>query len=351
MDHSPSPPGLRIEDYDYALPPERIAQQPAEPRDAARLMVLDRRSGQVSHHVFAELDTLLRPEDVLIANRTRVVPARLLGRKHPTGGQVEALLLRQTGPGEWEALVRPGRRLAPGARVRFSRDDEAIEAEVADRLPGGHRLLRFAEDLDAERLARLGHVPLPPYIKGWVGDPERYQTVYGDRPGSAAAPTAGLHFTPQLLDRLRARGIRMEYLTLHVGPDTFRPIRGDDVRKHEMHAEWIEVPAPVITAIQEARRRGGRAVAVGTTTVRALEGAAAAGAGAAGWSGWTRLYITPGHRFQLVDAMITNFHLPRSTLLVLVSAFAGRERILAAYQEAINRGYRFYSFGDAMLLI
>ena len=343
---------LRTEQFDYALPRELIAQAPAEPRDAARLLVLDRLGGRLSHHVFADLDRLLHPGDLLVANRTRVLPARLVGSRVPSGGRFEALLLGETGAGEWEALVKPGRRLRPGARVEIVRDGDSLPAEIGERLTNGARRLRLVQaEIPPSRLLALGEPPLPPYIKGWSGDPERYQTVYGDRPGSAAAPTAGLHFTPRLLARLRAAGVGLEFVTLHVGPDTFRPVRVERVAAHEMHAEWAEVSGRTRAAIATTRRRGGRVVVVGTTTVRALESATLFGSSTAGWSGWTRLFITPGHRFRSVDALITNLHLPRSTLLMLVSALAGREMTLAAYREAILRRYRFYSFGDAMLIL
>jgi S-adenosylmethionine:tRNA ribosyltransferase-isomerase len=359
----------RTADFDYELPQELIAQAPAEPRDAARLMVVDRRTGRLAHRIFAELDQLLTPNDLLVANRTRVMPARLVGQRVDSGGRAEALLLRQTNEHEWEALVRPGRRLQPGALVEFAGNGNKLVVEVGSRLPGGQRRLRVAEPrVAAEQLLALGQAPLPPYVDHWSGEFERYQTVYADRPGSAAAPTAGLHFTPGLLARVREAGVGLKFITLHIGPDTFRPIRVASLACHQMGAEWAEVGSETMAAIRRARQRGGRVVAVGTTTVRALESVAARqrqtrtvgtpeggradiAPGRGGWSGWTRLFIQPGHRFRWVDAMITNFHLPRSTLLVLVSAFAGRERIMAAYQAAVEQEYRFYSFGDAMLLV
>lgn len=340
---------LRTDDFNFDLPAELIAQTPAEPRDTARLLVLNRESGTLDHRVFRELDQLLQPGDLLIGNRSRVWPARLVGRRGDSGGRVGALLLRQAESGDWEALVRPGRRLQPGTRVVFERAGRSVEVEIRARLASGGRLLRVLGPADSSDLLEVGETPLPPYIRGWSGDPERYQTVYGDRPGSSAAPTAGLHFTPELLDRLVRRGIGFDFVTLHVGTDTFRPIRATMVDEHDMHAEWAEVPAAVLARVAETRAGGGRVVAVGTTAVRSLESAVDAAAGD-GWSGWTRLFIRPGHRFQLVDALITNFHLPRSSLLLLVSAFAGRENILSAYREAVARRYRFFSFGDAMLL-
>jgi S-adenosylmethionine:tRNA ribosyltransferase-isomerase len=345
---SPEWSEARTADFDYELPRELIAQTPAEPRDAARLMVVDRRTGRLAHHTFAQLDQLLTPKDLLVANRTQVMRARLVGQRVGSGGRAEALLLRQTGEHEWDALVRPGRRLQPGSLVEFARNGNRLVAEVGSRLSGGRRRLRIAEpSVNAEQLLALGEAPLPPYIDSWSGELERYQTVYADRPGSAAAPTAGLHFTPRLLARLREIDVGLEFITLHIGPDTFRPIRAGSLASHRMHAEWAEVPGETTAAIRTTRERGGRIVAVGTTTVRALESVAAEEQ----QSGWTRLFIRPGHRFQWVDALITNFHLPRSTLLVMVSAFAGRQRVMAAYREAIEREYRFYSFGDAMLLV
>ena len=349
--HSHSPVlDFRTDAYDYALPRERIAQTPTEPRDSARLLMLARSGVAVAHHFFYELDRLLHPGDLLVANRTRVLPARLSGRRVGSGGRVEALLLAQYDAESWEALVRPGRRLRPGSEVEFERQGRVMKVEVGDRLSNGGRLLRLPRGESSKQLLALGTPPLPPYIKHREVDPDRYQTVYGDRLGSAAAPTAGLHFTSALLERLVRRGVRLEFITLHVGTDTFRPIRRDRVDEHELHAEWAEVDAGVLAALAQTRARGGRVVAVGTTTVRALESAAPATAHPGGWRGWTDLYIGPGHHFQHIDAILTNFHLPRSTLLVLVSAFAGRERVLAAYQAAIAEGYRFYSFGDAMLL-
>jgi S-adenosylmethionine:tRNA ribosyltransferase-isomerase len=340
---------LRTEDFDYQLPLELIAQRPAEPRDASRLLVLNRSTGEVTHSCFSDLLTFLRSGDLLVANRTRVIPARLAGERVSSGGRVEALLLRRLEPGCWEALIRPGRRIRLGDTVAFGCGNGAVQVVIGARLPGGRRVLRLLDADDALLLA-IGGLPLPPYIKRWQGDPERYQTIYADRPGSAAAPTAGLHFTPDLLRRLRDHGVELHHLTLHVGSDTFRPIRSESLAEHQMHAEWAEVPATVLDAIADTRRRGGRVIAVGTTSVRALESAALRRAPSGGWTGWTELFIKPGFRFRYVDALLTNFHLPRSTLLVLVSAFAGRESILAAYQEAVRHRYRFYSFGDAMLL-
>ena len=353
-DASPAP--LPTDQFDYHLPPELIAQRPAEPRDASRLLVLDRRTGRVEHAVFREVGRWLRAGDLLVVNRSRVVPARLAARRRPGGGAAEILLLRRREPGTWEALVRPGRRLAPGAELDL---DGGIVGRIVERTAAGGRLIRFSRDesrgdaIDDAVLA-LGRLPLPPYIHDYTGDPERYQTVYGDQLGSAAAPTAGLHFTPGLLAALQAAGIGLATVTLHVGLDTFRPVKVDDLRAHEIHRETCTVPPETARAVAETHQRGGRVIAVGTTTVRTLETAGqAAGPGAAisAWSGETALFIVPGYRFRVVDGMVTNFHLPRSTLLALVSAFAGRERIFAAYDEAIHERYRFFSFGDAMLIL
>jgi S-adenosylmethionine:tRNA ribosyltransferase-isomerase len=344
-------PSLPTDLFDYDLPSELIAQAPAEPRDASRLLVLDRRTGSIEHARFGEIGRWLRPGDLLVLNRTRVVRARLAARRRPGGGAAEILLLRRHAPGLWETLVRPGRRLPPGVLVDL---DGGIVGEIGERTAAGGRLIRFEGpgDVDAAILA-IGSLPLPPYIHGYAGDPERYQTVYGDRPGSAAAPTAGLHFTDALLARLREQGVNTATVELQVGLDTFRPVATDDLATHEIHREWCEVPVETVQAIERARDRGGRIVAVGTTTVRSLETAASAAperGTIAPWQGDTSLFIVPGYRYRVVDALVTNFHLPRSTLLALVSAFADRDTILRAYREAIAERYRFFSFGDAMLI-
>lgn len=351
-----SPAPIPTDQFDYELPSELIAQAPAEPRDFSRLLVLDRATGRLEHTVFREIGRWLRPGDLLVVNRSRVVPARLAARRRPGGGAAEILLLRRQEPGIWEALVRPGRRLTPGVEVELG---NGIVGRIVARTPAGGRLIQFTrdagltDDVDDAVLA-LGRLPLPSYIHDYTGDPERYQTVYGDQPGSAAAPTAGLHFTPDLLASLQAQGIGLATVTLHVGLDTFRPVKVEDLSMHEIHRETCTVPSETARAVSDAQDRGGRVVAVGTTTVRSLETAAGIG-GEDGeivpWSGETSLFIVPGYRYRVVDAMVTNFHLPRSTLLALVSAFAGRERILAAYAEAIRERYRFLSFGDAMLIV
>ena len=336
---------MQLADFDYVLPPERIAQTPMEPRDAARLLILGRSTGETDHRHVRDLPELLRPGDVLVANRSRVLPARVHGTLRG-GGRAELLLLRRLGVGRWEALCRPARRLRAGDVVHIT---EGLSARIAAAGPEGLRELSVvSESGDADvALLAAGSTPLPPYIRGWSGDPERYQTIFADTEGSAAAPTAGLHFTHDLLEHLSSSGVRLATIVLHVGLDTFRPVTEADPRAHRIHREWYEVPSEARASIEETRARGGRVVAVGTTVVRTLETWSATGV----TEGWSDLFILPGHRFAMVDALITNFHLPRSSLLMLVSAFAGRERILAAYADAINHEYRFYSFGDAMLLI
>ncbi|MGI9147474.1 MAG: tRNA preQ1(34) S-adenosylmethionine ribosyltransferase-isomerase QueA [Chloroflexota bacterium] len=339
---------MRVSDFDYSLPQVLIAQQPVEPRDAARLLLLSRHGERApsdgDFHV-RDLPNLLRAGDLLVANRSRVLPARIRGQLSG-GGRAEFLLLRQHGPGLWEALARPGRRLRPGDRVTVTTD---LALRITAAFPDGLRHIQVetdAADHDAALLA-LGSTPLPPYIRGWVGDPERYQTIFADAQGSAAAPTAGLHFTRGLLDRLAAHSIGFATVVLHVGVDTFRPITHDDASAHHMHREWYSVPPEVVQQIAKTRLAGGRIVAVGTTVVRTLESWAATGEP----EGWTELFIVPGYPFAIVDGLLTNFHLPRSTLLMLVSAFAGRERTLAAYAAATRAGFRFYSFGDCMLIV
>jgi S-adenosylmethionine:tRNA ribosyltransferase-isomerase len=350
LDILPADPlDMRTADFDYELPPELIAQTPIEPRDSARLLVVHRESGLFEHRVFRDLVDYLHPGDLLVCNDSRVIPARLRGRK-PTGGQVEVLLLTPRDECTWQALVR-GKGLHPGTCIYI--EDPAgykvtiatIVAEEAD----GIRILEFDSPI-TPLLPQIGEVPLPPYIHEPLPDPERYQTVYARVAGSVAAPTAGLHFTPELIARLQAMGVRFAFVTLHVGLGTFRPVQSEDVEKHKMHPEWAMLSAEVVDQIRTTRAAGRRCLAVGTTVVRVLETAARSGE-LAPFSGWTDLFITPGFPFRVVDAMITNFHLPRSTLLMLVSAFAGRELILRAYQEAIRLRYRFYSFGDAMLLL
>ena len=343
---------MRTSDFAYELPERLIAQTPLEPRDSSRLLVLSRATGEIAHRVFRDLPDYLRPGDLLVANDSRVIPARLYGRRAETGGRVEALLLTRREADVWEALVRPGKRLREGARVEFGCNGVAVPAEVVGRTASGGRLLRFAPGAAAE-LERVGVTPLPPYIKAPLVDPERYQTIYARERGSVAAPTAGLHFTPALVARLEAMGVSFAYTTLHIGLDTFRPVQEDEVEAHRIHSEYCTLAPAMAAKINAARATGGRVVAVGTTAVRTLETAArraAPGEAVAPFAGWTDLYIYPGHAFRAVDCLVTNFHLPRSTLLMLVSAFAGRDLVLHAYREAVAREYRFYSFGDAMFV-
>jgi S-adenosylmethionine:tRNA ribosyltransferase-isomerase len=346
---------MRAADFDYHLPAERIAQTPAEPRDSARLLVVHRATGTLEQATFRDIGRWLQPGDVLVANDSRVLPARLHGHKADTGGAVEVLLLRPVDERTWAALVRG--RVHPGSRLAFATAGGTVyRAEVVRVDPDGARLVRFDAPVDA-LMAAAGDVPLPPYIHTPLTDPERYQTVYGRVAGSAAAPTAGLHFTPDLIAALSRQGVRVAFVTLHVGLDTFRPLETDDIAAHVIHAEWCTVPTATVAAVNSARARGGCVVAVGTTAVRVLETAASAaaagdsGAVLAPFSGWTSLYITPGHHFRAVDALITNFHLPRSTLLVLVAAFMGKPLLDRTYATAIADGYRFYSFGDATLVL
>ena len=356
---------LRTADFDYDLPQEFIAQTPIEPRDHARMLVLDRATGAVSHQHIYDLPSYLRPGDLLVLNDTRVIPARLLGRKE-TGGKVEIFLVRALEDGRWQAMVR-GKNLTVGKRILVGNQEGArVWATIAKQLDGPLRIVSFDEPID-DLLDDLGQVPLPPYIHTALADPERYQTVYSRHEGSVAAPTAGLHFTPELLFDLRARGVQFAYVTLHVSLDTFRPVSEADPRQHDIHSEWLEFSSNTARMVNDTRLRGDRIIAVGTTSVRALETAAKIALGLSpcdpapsnlvcGWqttaafTGDTDLYILPGHHFRAVDAMLTNFHLPRSTLLMLVSAFAGKENIDRAYAEAIARRYRFFSFGDAMLI-
>lgn len=338
---------MKTSDFDYHLPPESIAQTPAEPRDSSRLLVLDRKTGTLTHRIFHQITDYLRPGDLLVLNQTRVIPARIFARK-PTGGRVELLLLRREDTLIWEALVG-GKGLINGKTLTV---EDGPQAEILAVLEGSRRRIRFETPIEPY-FPKVGHVPLPPYIHAELKDPERYQTVYSREPGSAAAPTAGLHFTPHLLEQLQTKGVRLAYVTLHVGLDTFAPVTEDDPAEHKIHTEWCELPQSTADAINETRAAGGRVIAVGTTSVRTLESATVDGGPltVSPFTGNTSIFITPGYQFKVVDAMITNFHLPKSTLLMLVSAFAGRETILHAYETAIQEGYRFFSFGDAMLIV
>ena len=345
---------MKRSDFYYDLPDELIAQFPAPERDGARLMVLDRQVQAISHRAFRDLPDFLRAGDCLVLNETRVFPARLRGFRAETGGAVELLLLRPDGDC-WEVMARPGRRLREGAEIAFEGVDAV--AVVKAVLDSGHRRVRFVGSASVDDLlAAQGHIPLPPYIRreDSAEDRERYQTVYARVSGSVAAPTAGLHFTPDLLARIEAMGVAVARVLLHVGPGTFKPVAVDDVRKHEMDAEFYEVGAEAAEAVNQCRADGGRVIAVGTTSVRTLETAAVRAED--GWrlqpgSGWTRLFLYPPYDFKLVDALVTNFHLPESTLLMLVSALAGREFVMDAYREAVDQRYRFYSYGDAMVII
>ena len=355
---------LRVDDFDYPLPEAAIAQTPVEPRDASRLLVLDRGRSRpgvpiLEYTTFRQVGDWLRPRDLLVINDSRVIPARLRGTRGG-GGAAEVLLLRELAALEWEALVRPSRRLRVGDRVDLASGDSL---EVRGRAGDGTRIVRFGRDPQAV-MAAAGEMPLPPYIRDRSSPPERYQTVYAQPPGSAAAPTAGLHFTPKLLASLQAAEIRLARLTLHVGLDTFRPLEGEFIDQHRIHTEWYEIPSDTAAAIAQTRASGGRVVAVGTTSVRVLETAARGSLdpGNSANVGWTDLYITPPYRFGAVDALVTNFHLPRSSLLLLVTAFVeagmtgtdayqARDTLLAAYAQALQAGYRFFSFGDAMLIV
>ena len=341
---------MKTSDFDYHLPESSIAQKPVEPRDSSRLLVLHRDTGELEHRIFRDVTDYLNAGDLLVLNQTRVIPARIFARKE-TGGRVELLLLRRCDTLTWEALVG-GKGLRVGKNVKV---ENGPSAEILEILDGSERLIRFSEPIEPY-FPKVGHVPLPPYIHEKLNDPERYQTVYAKELGSAAAPTAGLHFTPRLLEELQVKGVRIAYVTLHVGLDTFAPVTEDDPQEHKIHTEWCELPQETADLINDTRTRGKRVIAVGTTSVRTLESAtqpltADSQKLISAFIGPTSLFILPGYRFKVVDAMITNFHLPKSTLLMLVSAFAGRGKILETYQAAINEGYRFYSFGDAMLIL
>ena len=339
---------MKKSDFYFELPPELIAQTPLEKRDSSRLMCMDRETGEVSHRVFSDLAELLRPGDCLVMNDSRVLPARLLGTRE-TGGAVEVLLLRDLGGGEWECLTRPGRKTRPGTRLSFGGGE--LSADVVSVAEGGNRVIKFNYDgIFLEVLERLGKMPLPPYIKEELQDSERYQTVYSRELGSAAAPTAGLHFTKELLEKIAAKGVRECFVTLHVGLGTFRPVKEDEIEDHDMHSEFCIIPEETARIITETKRAGGRVVCIGTTSCRTIESFANEDGTVDAKSGWTDIFIYPGYRFKCMDALITNFHLPESTLVMLVSAFAGREHILNAYNEAVANKYRFFSFGDAMYL-
>jgi len=340
---------MRTSDFFYDLPEELIAQHPLPERSASRLLVLEGENGAITHRHFSELPDILLPGDLLVINNTRVIPARLMGVRADTGKMVEILLLKRLDLDHWETLARPGKKVREGNRLIFL--PGRLEAEVAEVLDNGNRIIRFFYEGSWEAiLEEAGTVPLPPYIHEKTDDPERYQTVYAVEPGSSAAPTAGLHFTDAIFDRIRARGIDVAELTLHVGLGTFRPVKCEDIADHIMHTEWYDFPQEAALKIHQTRARGGRIVAVGTTCCRTLESVYRADPTMMASSGWTDIFIYPGFKFGVVDAMVTNFHLPESTLIMLVSAFSGKENVLRAYQEAIQEQYRFFSFGDAMYL-
>ena len=340
---------MKTSDFYYDLPEELIAQTPIERRDASRLMTLDRVTGKTGHCHFYELPDFLRSGDCIILNDSRVLPARLLGQRLPGGGACEVLLLADRGMGTWECLVRPGRKMRLGAKLSFGEGE--LTAEVVGELEDGNRLVHFVyQGIFLEVLERLGKMPLPPYIKAELQDRERYQTVYSRHTGSAAAPTAGLHFTPELLRTIQTKGVEIGYVTLHVGLGTFRPVKEENITDHAMHSEYCILSQGTADLINQTKASGGRCVCVGTTSCRTLESWAGEDGHMEAKSGWTDIYIYPGYRFKVTDALVTNFHLPESTLIMLVSAFAGREHVLAAYQEAVRERYRFFSFGDAMFL-
>ena len=341
--------GLKTSDYFYELPPELIAQDPLEDRSSSRLMVLDQKTGAVSHHVFREIPSFLRPGDCLVLNNTRVIPARLMGVREETGGAVEVLLLKRRTGDVWECLVKPGKKARPGTRLAFG--DGLLHAQVENVVEDGNRLIRFFYDgIWEEVLDRLGEMPLPPYITHKLQDKNRYQTVYARFDGSAAAPTAGLHFTPELLEQIQDMGVELAYVTLHVGLGTFRPVKVENVKEHHMHSEYYQVSAEAAEKINRTKKNGGRVICVGTTSCRTVESAADENGQVEAGCGNTDIFIYPGYQFKILDALITNFHLPESTLVMLVSALAGREHVLAAYEEAVKERYRFFSFGDAMFI-
>jgi len=341
---------MRLKDFDYYLPEELIAQEPAESRDKSRLLVLHRDTGFIEHRQFPDCMQYFRPGDALVLNSTRVIPARLIGVKENTGARIEVVLLTRKDLNTWEALVKPGRRVRPGTVISFGQG--LLTAEAVDVTEVGGRLLKFSYNgVFEDILDRLGQMPLPPYIKKELRDRERYQTVYAKIPGSAAAPTAGLHFTPELLESIRNMGVHIVELALHVGLGTFRPVKVENIAEHKMHSEYYEISPAAADTINRLKKAGGRVIAVGTTTTRTLETVADESGFVKPGNGWTDIFIYPGYTFKVVDLLVTNFHLPKSTLLMLVAAFAGREKILEAYQRAVQYKYRFFSFGDAMLIV
>ena len=340
---------MKTSDFYYDLPEELIAQDPLEDRSSSRLMILDKETGKTEHHVFREIIDELNPGDCLVINDTKVIPARLIGAKEDTGAKIEVLLLKRGADDVWETLVKPGKKARPGARISFG--DGLLVGEVMDVVEEGNRLIHFEyEGIFEEILDQLGQMPLPPYITHQLQDKDRYNTVYAVHSGSAAAPTAGLHFTPELLEEIRAKGVEIAPVTLHVGLGTFRPVKETDVLKHHMHSEFYRIEEEDAELINETKKNGGRVISVGTTSTRTLESVAEEDGTLHAKSGWTDIFIYPGYKFKVIDGLITNFHLPESTLLMLVSALAGREHILNAYNIAVKERYRFFSFGDAMFI-
>lgn len=339
---------MKKSDFYFDLPEELIAQTPLEKRDSSRLLTLDKNSGEVEHHHFYELPDFLEEGDTLVLNDSRVLPARLLGRRE-TGGSIELVLLRDLGEGRWECLSRPGKKTRPGTRLIFGEGE--LTADVLDVVEGGNRIVKFNyEGIFLEVLERLGKMPLPPYIKAELQDAERYQTVYSREVGSAAAPTAGLHFTKELLQQIKDKGVNVCYVTLHVGLGTFRPVKEEEIENHDMHSEFCMIPEETAETIMRTKAAGHRVIAVGTTSCRTLESLTEEDGTVKASSGWTNIFIYPGYRFKCIDAMVTNFHLPESTLIMLISALAGRENVLNAYKIAVDEKYRFFSFGDAMFI-
>lgn len=338
---------MKLEEFNYDLPKELIAQEPAEPRDSCRLMMVDKKTGEWEHHHFRDILDEIREGDVFVFNNTKVIPARLYGKKKDTGGKVEMLLLTPKGNDTWEVLVNPGRKALPGVEIEFA---ENCYCKVLDKTEFGGRLVEFYYDGNFDSLLdQIGEMPTPPYIHKKLGNNDEYQTVYAKYKGSAAAPTAGLHFTPELMEEMKKKGAKLLFVTLHVGIGTFRPVSEENIEDHEMHKEWYTVSEETAKEVNAARAEGRRVIAVGTTSVRTLESAGQSGILESG-SGWTQLYIYPGYQWHMVDAIVTNFHLPESTLVMMMASFAGREHILAAYEEAVKQKYRFFSFGDAMFL-
>ena len=341
---------MKTSDFYYDLPQELIAQDPLEDRSASRLMVLDKKTGKIQHHIFKEIVNYLNPGDCLVINDTKVIPARLYGAKVGTDAKIEVLLLKRKENNIWETLVKPGKKAKIGTKISFG--EGLLIGEVVDIVEEGNRLIQFTyEGIFEEILDKLGQMPLPPYITHQLKDKNRYQTVYAKHDGSAAAPTAGLHFTPELLEEIRAKGVNIAHVTLHVGLGTFRPVKVEDVTQHHMHSEFYVVEEDQATLINETKKKGGKIISVGTTSLRTLESASTEDGILKAGSGWTDIFIYPGYRFKIVDRLITNFHLPESTLIMLVSALAGKEHIMAAYEEAVKDKYRFFSFGDAMIIL